>query len=175
MTTLSICFTGLSREEESAVVSCFKQANARLGNRWLATPESEAGVLVIDMDSMYGQMSLMKALGTGRVLVALTASGRADTDYVLQRPVTVDSLVALLGRIDLDTPEGSLAADPLRPVEFSGDTPVNARLRGGPMVFGAASSATSCQSAGSVSPRIQTFPLSTALFPSTDASSTAHS
>ncbi|MBP6626590.1 MAG: hypothetical protein KA187_04145 [Arenimonas sp.] len=112
MTTLSICFTGLSREEESAVVSCFKQANARLGNRWLATPESEAGVLVIDMDSMYGQMSLMKALGTGRVLVALTASGRAETDYVLQRPVTVDALVALLGQIDLDTPEPEAEAEP---------------------------------------------------------------
>lgn len=112
MTTLSICFTGLSREEESAVVSCFKQANARLGNRWLATPESEAGVLVIDMDSMYGQMSLMKALGTGRVLVALTASGRAETDYVLQRPVTVDALVALLGQIDLDTPEPEAEAPP---------------------------------------------------------------
>ncbi len=110
MTTLSVCFTGLSREEESAVTSCFKQANARLGNRWLATPESEASVLVIDMDSMYGQMSLMKALGTGRVLVALTASGRAETDYVLQRPVTVDALVSLLGQIDLDTPEPALAA-----------------------------------------------------------------
>ncbi len=110
MTTLSVCFTGLSREEEAAVVSCFKQANARLGNRWLATPESEASVLVIDMDSMYGQMSLMKALGTGRVLVALTASGRAETDYVLQRPVTVDALVALLGQIDLDTPEPELVA-----------------------------------------------------------------
>ncbi len=100
MTNHSICFAGLSREEEAEVVARFKQANARVGNRWLVTPETDAAVLVIDMDSMYGQMSLMKAIGTGKILVALTASGRAETDYVLQRPVTADALVALFGQID---------------------------------------------------------------------------
>lgn len=99
MTIHSICFAGLSREEEADVITRFKQANARIGNRWLVTPETEASVLVIDMDSMYGQMSLMKAIGTGKTLVALTASGRAETDYVLQRPVTADSLVALFEQI----------------------------------------------------------------------------
>ena len=91
MTNHSICFAGLSREEEAEVVARFKQANARVGNRWLVTPETDAAVLVIDMDSMYGQMSLMKAIGTGKILVALTASGRAETDYVLQRPVTANA------------------------------------------------------------------------------------
>src|SRR5688572_33148385 len=86
MDKLSICFAGLSRQEEAEVVSLFKQANAQRGNRWLVTPETEANVLVIDMDSMYGQMSLMKALGTGKTLVALTAGNRADTDFVLARP-----------------------------------------------------------------------------------------
>jgi hypothetical protein len=100
MTKHSICFAGLSREEEAEVVSRFKQANARTANKWLVTPETEAAVLVIDMDSMYGQMSLMKAIGTGKILVALTASGRAETDYVLQRPVTADALVALFEQID---------------------------------------------------------------------------
>lgn len=104
MTKQSICFAGLSREEEAEVVARFKQANARVGNHWLVTPETEASVLVIDMDSMYGQMSLMKAIGTGKILVALTAGGRADTDYVLQRPVTADSLVALFEQISAGTP-----------------------------------------------------------------------
>ena len=74
MDKLSICFTGLSRQEETEIVSLFKQANTRRGGRWLATPETEARVLVIDMDSMYGQMSLMKALGSGKTLVALTSA-----------------------------------------------------------------------------------------------------
>ena len=64
MSKLSICFAGLSRQEEAEVVSLFKQANAQAGNHWVVAPENDAGVLVIDMDSMYGQMSLMKALGT---------------------------------------------------------------------------------------------------------------
>jgi len=104
MTSHSICFAGLSREEEAEITARFKQANASTGDHWLLTPETEAGVLVIDMDSMYGQMSLMKAIGSGKILVALTASGRADTDYVLQRPVTAESLAVLFAQVEAGSP-----------------------------------------------------------------------
>jgi hypothetical protein len=100
MSNQSICFAGLSREEEAAVVTCFKQANAATGNRWQLATENEAAVLVIDMDSMYGQMSLMKALGTSKVLVALTAASRADTDFLLQRPITAESIAGLLSQLE---------------------------------------------------------------------------
>ena len=109
MTTHSICFAGLSREEEAEITARFKQANASTGNRWLLTPETEAGVLVIDMDSMYGQMSLMKAIGSGKTLVALTAGGRADTDYVLQRPVTAESIAELFKQIEAGMPAPAAA------------------------------------------------------------------
>ncbi|HEU0152561.1 MAG TPA: hypothetical protein VFQ84_04360, partial [Arenimonas sp.] len=115
MTTHSICFAGLSREEEAEITTRFKQANASTGNHWLLTPETEAGVLVIDMDSMYGQMSLMKAIGSGKTLVALTASGRADTDYVLQRPVTADALAALFAQIQSGTPAAAPAPPAPKP------------------------------------------------------------
>src|SRR5688572_11214234 len=107
MDKLSICFAGLSRQEEAEVVSLFKQANAQRGNRWLVTPETEANVLVIDMDSMYGQMSLMKALGTGKTLVALTAGNRADTDFVLARPVTAAGIAQLLASIEAVAPRSA--------------------------------------------------------------------
>jgi hypothetical protein len=113
MTTHSICFAGLSRQEEAEITTRFKQANASTGNHWLLTPETEAGVLVIDMDSMYGQMSLMKAIGSGKVLVALTAGGRADTDYVLQRPVTAEAIAALFAQIEAGTP--ATAPEPAAP------------------------------------------------------------
>lgn len=129
MTTQSICFAGLSREEEAEVVTRFKQANARVGNRWLVTPEKDAAVLVIDMDSMYGQMSLMKALGTGKVLVALTSSGRAETDYVLQRPLTADALVELFGKIDAGSSAAPAPATPApAPAEKPAPTPVSATV-----------------------------------------------
>jgi hypothetical protein len=113
MSKHNICFAGLSREEEAQVAAIFQQANARSGNQWTLTPESAAGVLVIDMDSMYGQMSLMKAIGSGQVLVALTASGRAETDYVLTRPVTADALASLMSQIDDRVPAEKAAPEPM--------------------------------------------------------------
>ena len=113
MSKHNICFAGLSRDEEAQVTAAFQQANAKLGNHWQLTPETAAGVLLIDMDSMYGQMSLMKAIGSGQVLVALTASGRAETDYVLTRPVTAEALAGLMVQIDgRDSPAPALSSAP---------------------------------------------------------------
>lgn len=102
MTMHSICFAGLSRDEQGQVESAFHQANA--GKRWQLASESEAGVVVVDMDSMYGQMSLMKALSNGKVVVALTAGARVDTDYRLDRPVTADGIARLLADIEAGAP-----------------------------------------------------------------------
>lgn len=133
MTIHSICFAGLSREEEAEVTTRFKQANAGTGNRWLLTPETEAAVVVVDMDSMYGQMSLMKAISSGKTVVALTAGGRVDTDYVLQRPVTAAALAALFQALEsgapapaepepLPTPAAEVKA-PAEPVRTATPTP----------------------------------------------------
>lgn len=102
MTIHSICFAGLSRDEQGQVEAAFREANA--GNRWQLASESEAAVVVVDMDSMYGQMSLMKALSNGKVVAALTAGGRVDTDYRLERPVTAAAIGKLLAEIEAGTP-----------------------------------------------------------------------
>ena len=104
MTTQSICFAGLSRDEQAGIEAAFRQANAQHGNRWSLANENEAAVVVVDMDSMYGQMSLMKALSNGKVVVALTAGGRVDADYQLARPVTAEGIVALLSQIEAQAP-----------------------------------------------------------------------
>ncbi|HLS84286.1 MAG TPA: hypothetical protein VK016_06470 [Arenimonas sp.] len=96
MSTKSICFAGLSREEEGQIVSQFQQANGHLGNAWVLAPEADAEVVVIDMDSMYGQMSLMKAIGAGKRVVALTAGSRVDADHVLHRPVSLEGMERML-------------------------------------------------------------------------------
>lgn len=102
MTIHSICFAGLSRDEQGQVEASFREANA--ANRWQLASESEAAVVVVDMDSMYGQMSLMKALSNGKVVVALTAGGRVDTDYRLDRPVTAAGIAQLLADVEARTP-----------------------------------------------------------------------
>ncbi|MDY0021111.1 hypothetical protein [Arenimonas caeni] len=129
MTMHSICFAGLSRDEQGQVEAAFAQANA--GNRWQLASESEAGVVVVDMDSMYGQMSLMKALSNGKVVVALTAGARADTDYRLDRPVTADGVATLLAQIEAGapspTPEPAPEPEPVAaPVVEAAPAPVAA-------------------------------------------------
>ena len=128
MSMHNICFAGLSRDEEAQVTAIFQRVNAGLGNSWTLTPENAAGVLVIDMDSMYGQMSLMKAIGSGQILVALTASGRAETDFVLHRPVTAEGLAELLSRIDERVAAAPpAAADPAKAPEPN-PIPVSERI-----------------------------------------------
>ena len=112
MSKKSICFAGLSKGEEAEITALFRQANAEAGEAWGLAPEAEAAVVVIDMDSMYGQMSLMKALGAGKAVVALTGSGRADTDFRLGRPVTAEGMRALVADLDAAAAAAPVAPDP---------------------------------------------------------------
>ncbi|KFL36752.1 hypothetical protein N788_03840 [Arenimonas donghaensis DSM 18148 = HO3-R19] len=89
--------------------AAFKQANA--AHRWAMTNENEAEVVVVDMDSMYGQMSLMKAMSGGKTVVALTAGGRVDTDFQLARPVTAVGVATLLAQLETQAPP--VAAEPV--------------------------------------------------------------
>src|SRR5688572_20566727 len=99
MTPKTLCFTGFSREEAAALLPLFEAANVRFGRSWQLVPEGQEQFLVIDMDSMYGHMSWLKAHNSGRTTVGVTVAGRSETDHVLARPVTVDGLVALLSTL----------------------------------------------------------------------------
>jgi hypothetical protein len=94
-----LCFSGFARDEAALIQEQFEQANRGLVNAWALAPEAEARVLVIDMDSMYGHMSWLKARSGGRTTVGLTAGDRSETDFVLKRPVSVESLKILLDQI----------------------------------------------------------------------------
>jgi hypothetical protein len=94
MTSTTLCFTGFSREEAAQVQRQFDQANA--DGRFSIAAEAEAGVLVIDMDSMYGHMTWLKAQGSGRTTVGVTTGERAETDFLLRRPVDAEGIRVLL-------------------------------------------------------------------------------
>ena len=104
MASTTLCFTGFARDELAQAQQQFEDANSRLGQRWSLAPESDAGVLVIDMDSMYGHMTWLKAASGGRTTVGVTAGERCETDYLLRRPFNVDSLSALLAEIAAGAP-----------------------------------------------------------------------
>ncbi len=110
MASTTLCFTGFSREEAAEVQRQFEQANT--DGRFALAPEADADILVIDMDSMYGHMTWLKARGGGKKTVAVTSGERAETDFLLRRPLGVDGLRGLLGELAAGAATAAPAATP---------------------------------------------------------------
>jgi hypothetical protein len=96
MPSATLCFSGFSREDLAKAQAMFAQANAESGGRFELAPEAEASVLVIDMDSMYGHMTWLKASGGGKTTVGLTSGDRCETDYLVKSPLSTEGLRGLL-------------------------------------------------------------------------------
>ncbi len=111
MASTTLCFSGFARDELAQAQQQFEEANARIGHRWSLASEADAGVLVIDMDSMYGHMTWLKAASGGRTTVGLTAGERCETDYLLRRPMSAKSLQALLAEIASGAPAPAAVPD----------------------------------------------------------------
>ena len=92
--------SGFSRDDETVFRELF-QAAAVPG--WQIGPEADAAALLIDFDSMYGQMAWLRAQGSGRPIAALTVALRADTDFLLQRPASAVSLRELLQQLGAES------------------------------------------------------------------------
>ena len=110
MASASLCFSGFSRDEITLIHKQFEQANAELAHSWTLASEADAHVLVIDMDSMYGHMTWLKAHSSGKITVGMTAGERSETDYLLKRPLSAVALKAVLGKIAAAVAERPRAA-----------------------------------------------------------------
>ena len=113
MSRHTLCFTGFSRDEAAAIQALFEQIRPRLASDWVIESESEAQVLVIDMDSMYGHMTWLKAQSGGKTTVGLTAGNRSETDHLLVRPLTAEALSGLLEHIASGLPNAAPLQDAL--------------------------------------------------------------
>lgn len=107
MPSATLCFTGFSRDDLAKAQQLFAQANAETGARFELAPEAEARVLVIDMDSMYGHMTWLKAADSGKKTVGVTTGERCETDFMVKSPMTADSLRGLLILLAADVPPAS--------------------------------------------------------------------
>jgi hypothetical protein len=105
--TRTLGLSGFDRDEEQALQALFESAHAE---GWRLGPEAAATAVLIDLDSIYGQMAWLKAQGSGRPVAVMTQGGRADADWVLTRPANIESLRALLDAIAAGTP-AVVAAD----------------------------------------------------------------
>lgn len=100
--TLTLGITGMDRATEAAVQAAFKAANAETGDCWTLTSSTDADYVVIDLDSLYGPMSLLKLHTAGKKIIGLTSVERSQTEYRLQHPVNVNDLAVLLSEIATD-------------------------------------------------------------------------
>jgi len=139
MASTTLCFSGFSSDEVSLVQRQFDQANAALGNLWTLAPEGDAQVLIIDMDSMYGHMTWLKAQGSGKTTVGLTSGERSETDHVLRRPVSMDALKSLLEQLGSGRAPASRApAAPVDPAPEPARQPVAEPVDAAPADMGKA-------------------------------------
>lgn len=99
-TRRTLCFTGMDAADEAALKDMFAKAASRQGGSWALVPEAEAEALVVDVDSLYGHMTWLKVHNSGKPIVALSRSDQADADFVLTRPVSVESLEQMLQQIE---------------------------------------------------------------------------
>jgi hypothetical protein len=126
MASATLCFSGFSRDDVALIQRQFEQANAELGNRWTLVPEADARVLIIDMDSMYGHMTWLKAQDGGKTTVGLTAGNRSETDFLLQRPVGVPALRALLEQLSDEAAVVTTRTPAVSPITAPAPAPVAA-------------------------------------------------
>ena len=114
---LTLGMTGMDSATETALKAAFNHANARLGGLWQLAPESEAGHVMVDMDSMYGPMSWLRLHAAGRQVIGLTTAQRSQTHFRLGRPFDSDSFMALLREVAAESgvAPAESAAEPSAP------------------------------------------------------------
>ena len=95
----TLCFTGMDRAEEAKLKLLLSDANEWLGGAWDLVPEAQAEVLVVDLESIYGHMTWLKVHNRGKHVIALTTRAESEAEHILSRPVTVESLVAVLSGV----------------------------------------------------------------------------
>ena len=103
----SVFFTGMDTSDAEQLIALFHDINRRSGNRWaLANDADSASTLVIDVDTLYGHMTWLRAQGSDQNVVALTSGTSAEADHVLHRPVTPETMRHLMSKLV----DGSAAA-----------------------------------------------------------------
>jgi hypothetical protein len=95
-----IAALSIAAQELDAIRQLLERVRGQLGQAWQWSPEAEADVLLIDVDSVYGHMDWLRASAAGRRVISLTNRPAAEDEAVLRRPVTADGLIAALRQFE---------------------------------------------------------------------------
>ena len=108
-TAKRVAAVSVSPADLDQVKQQLERVKAQLPRTWHWANESEADVLLIDVDSVYGHMDWLRAHAAGRRIIALSSRRGPDHDVVLVRPISPESVLHAFGQIEAD---GSLARAP---------------------------------------------------------------
>lgn len=91
-----LSFSGFDRNAEANARAMFESLHLP---DWVLSDEAHADAVLIDLDSMYGQMAWMKGFHGGQIPIGLTAALRADTAYRLDAPLDPEGLRTVLAEV----------------------------------------------------------------------------
>ncbi|HEX5125083.1 MAG TPA: hypothetical protein VFV97_17695, partial [Rhodanobacteraceae bacterium] len=115
-TTRTLAVTGASEQDAARIASLLEKHRAKLSAPWQNGEAAEADLLVVDIESMYGQMDWLRARSRGRLVIAYTSAAEPlEPEFSLRKPVVSADLVALLNRISENMVAGKAEAAPMHP------------------------------------------------------------
>src|SRR4051812_22685683 len=114
-TTRTIAVTGASEQDVDRIAALLERNRHKLSMPWQTADAADADLLVVDIESTYGQMDWLRARSRGRLVIAYTSAAEPlEPEFSLRKPVVSSDLVALLNRISEDMSSGKMEAAPMR-------------------------------------------------------------
>ena len=132
-TTRTIAVTGVTEHDAARFATLMERHRGKLDVSWANGDASDADLLLVDVESAYGQMDWLRARSRGRLVIAYTsASEPIEPEFSLRKPVVGGDLVALLNRVGANLgakPEAPAPLQPANAANYEPATPVLAVVR----------------------------------------------
>jgi hypothetical protein len=99
-TTRTIAVTGVTENDAARFAMLLERHQHKLDLSWQNADAADADLLLIDIESTYGQMDWLRARSRGRLVIAYTSAiVPIEPEFSLRKPVVSGDLIALLNRI----------------------------------------------------------------------------
>jgi hypothetical protein len=120
-TTRTIAVTGATEQDAARIAALLDRNRHKLSTPWERADAVDADLLLVDIESMYGQMDWLRARSSGRLVIAYTSAAEPlEPEFSLRKPAISGELVALLNRIAAGMDDGkSKAASSMQPANAS--------------------------------------------------------
>ena len=78
-TTRTLAVTGATEQDAARIASLLDKHRSKLSAPWQNGQAADADLLVVDIESMYGQMDWLRARSSGRLVIAYTSAADSLT------------------------------------------------------------------------------------------------